>query len=129
MQPRWTSASFVTKGMTAKKAKGPRPKHVPQRTCITCRKVDAKRGLMRLVRDTDGRVSVDSSGKRPGRGAYLCAERGCWEHALKRTAIERALKIEQLHPEDRQVLIAYGAALPTGVEEDKVEPETDLARI
>jgi uncharacterized protein len=115
--------------MATKKAKGPRPKHVPQRTCIACRKVDSKRGLTRIVRGADGRVSVDTSGKRPGRGAYLCAERGCWETALKRTAIERALKIEQLDSEDRQQIQAYAAALPTGSEEDKVEPETTLARI
>lgn len=115
--------------MATTKAKGPRPKHVPQRTCIACRKVDTKRGLTRLVRGVDGRVAVDGTGKRPGRGAYLCAERGCWEHALKRTAIERALKIELLDPEDRQALIAYGAALPTGSEEDKVEPETNPERI
>lgn len=108
--------------MTAKKAKGPRPKHVPQRTCIACRKVDAKRGLRRLVRVEDNRVVVDPTGKRAGRGAYLCAERGCWEAALKRTAIERALKIPQLQADDRQMLIAYGASLPAGSEEDKVAP-------
>src|ERR671917_1310039 len=98
--------------MAAKKSKGPRPKHVPTRTCIACRKVDAKRGLQRLVRVDGDHVVVDPTGKRPGRGAYLCAERGCWEHALKRTAIERALKIAQLDSEDRQALAVHAAALP-----------------
>ena len=92
--------------------------------CIACRKVDAKRGLRRLVRVEGDRVAIDMSGKRAGRGAYLCAERGCWESALKRTAIERALKIAHLQPDDRQALIVYGASLPAGSEEDKVEPET-----
>ena len=109
--------------MAAKRPKGPRPKHVPRRMCIACRKVDAKRGLRRLVRIEGDRVTVDPSGKRAGRGAYVCAERGCWETALKRSAIERALKITQLQPEDRQALIGYGASLPAGSEEDKVEPE------
>jgi predicted RNA-binding protein YlxR (DUF448 family) len=108
--------------MGAKKQKGPRPKHVPQRTCIACRKVDAKRGLRRLVRIEGDRVAVDPSGKHAGRGAYLCLERGCWEVALKRTAIERALKIAQLTPEDRQALVAYAASLPLGSVEDKIEP-------
>ena len=115
--------------MPARKSSGPRPKHIPQRTCIACRKVDAKRGLCRLVRLEDGRVAVDASGKRAGRGAYLCAERGCWELALKRTTIERALKIEKLHPDDRAALVAYGAVLPVGVVEDKIEPETSPVQV
>ena len=109
--------------MATKRPKGPRPRHVPQRTCIACRKVDAKRGLRRLVRVEGERVAVDPTGKRAGRGAYLCAERGCWDAALKRSAIERALKIAQLQPEDRQMLLAYAAALPSGSVEDKVAPE------
>ena len=110
--------------MAAKQPKRPRPKHGPRRTGVACRKVDAKRGLQRLVRVEGQRVLVDPTGKRAGRGAYLCAERGCWEAALKRTVIERALKIDQLEPEDRQMLSAYAASLPVGPEEDKVEPES-----
>lgn len=109
--------------MTARKTKGPRPKHVPQRTCIACRKVDAKRGLQRLVRVDGDRVAIDVSGKQPGRGAYLCAERSCWEAALKRPAIERALKITSLQPEDRRALIDYCNALPVGSAGDKIDPE------
>jgi uncharacterized protein len=114
--------------MPGKQPGGQRPKHVPQRTCIACRKVDAKRGLRRLVRVESLRVVVDPSGKRPGRGAYLCAERSCWEAAFKRAAIERALKIPTLDPEDRQALAEYAAVLPTGTEEDKVEPRTSPVR-
>lgn len=105
----------------AKQHKGPRPRHVPQRTCIACRKVDAKRGLTRLVRLAEGRVAIDPTGKHAGRGAYVCAERGCWEAALKRKAVERALKIEQLHAADREALLAHATALPYGAENDKVE--------
>ena len=105
----------------AKQQKGPRPRHVPQRTCIACRKVDAKRGLTRLVRLPEAHVAIDLTGKRAGRGAYLCAERGCWETALKRKAIERALKIEQIDPADRQALATYSQSLPYGDEQDKVE--------
>lgn len=104
-----------------KQRQGARPKHVPQRTCIACRRVDAKRGLTRLVRQPDGHVAIDPTGKRPGRGAYVCAERGCWETALKRKAIERALKIESLASEDRDALAAHAATLPSGVDADKVE--------
>jgi len=86
------------------KAKGPRPKHVPQRTCIACRRTDAKRGLMRLVRDAEGHVALDPTGKRAGRGAYLCHNPACWEQALKRQGLARALRLDALPPEDRAVL-------------------------
>jgi uncharacterized protein len=104
----------------AKQQTGARPRHVPQRTCIACRKVDAKRGLVRLVRLPEGRVAVDATGKKAGRGAYLCAERGCWDVATKRKAIERALKIDHLDDADREALHAYAASLPVGSEDDKV---------
>jgi predicted RNA-binding protein YlxR (DUF448 family) len=99
-----------------------RPKHVPQRTCIACRKIDSKRGLTRLVRLPDGHVAIDPTGKRAGRGAYLCAERGCWEAALKRKAVERALKIETVDADDRRMLAEHAAALPYGVADDKDDP-------
>jgi predicted RNA-binding protein YlxR (DUF448 family) len=93
------------------KSKGPRPKHVPVRTCIACRRSDAKRGLVRVVRDAEGRISIDPTGKRAGRGAYLCHDPKCWEQALKRHALERALRVEALHPEDRAALEAFASTL------------------
>jgi predicted RNA-binding protein YlxR (DUF448 family) len=101
------------------KHKGPRPKHVPQRTCVACRKTESKRGLIRLVRSADGRVVIDPTGKQAGRGAYLCAERSCWEMAFKRKAMERALRIERLDPADVQTLTTYATALPSSAEEDE----------
>jgi hypothetical protein len=106
----------------AKQQKSPRQRHVPMRTCIACRKVDAKRGLTRLVRLPEGRVAIDTTGKQPGRGAYVCAERSCWETALKRKAIERALKIESLEPDDRHMLVDHTSRLPYGNDADKIEP-------
>lgn len=77
-----------------KRNKGPRPKHVPQRMCITCREKSAKRGLTRIVRTPDGRVAIDPTGKANGRGAYLCDDRRCWERALSSNALSRALNID-----------------------------------
>ena len=87
-----------------KNTSGPRPKHIPVRTCVACRRTDAKRGLFRLVRDAEGHVAVDPTGKRAGRGAYLCHDPACWEQALKRRGLERALRIETVRPEDRAAL-------------------------
>jgi predicted RNA-binding protein YlxR (DUF448 family) len=77
-----------------RKPKGPRPKHVPKRMCVACREHDAKRSYVRLVRTPEMRVEVDPTGKRNGRGAYLCRRRSCWQRALDSNALTRALKIE-----------------------------------
>jgi uncharacterized protein len=87
-----------------KKPTGQRPKHVPVRMCITCRRTDAKRDFFRLVRDATGHVAVDATGKRAGRGAYICRSAACWDQALKRRGLERALRIENVFPEDRAAL-------------------------
>ncbi|MFN8533957.1 MAG: YlxR family protein [Dehalococcoidia bacterium] len=90
---------------------GARPRHVPLRTCVACRQTSAKRALVRLVRDGSGAVSVDTTGKRPGRGAYLCPGRTCWEQALRRGALDQALKA-QLSPADRDQLRLHSASFP-----------------
>jgi hypothetical protein len=83
---------------------GQSTKHVPQRMCIACRHTDAKKALIRLVRTDDSHVEIDQTGKRRGRGAYLCHNPRCWETALKRRGLERALRLERLHPDDRATL-------------------------
>ena len=90
--------------------KGPRPKHVPQRTCVGCREVLAKRGLIRIVR-TDGGVQLDKTGKLAGRGAYLHDKRSCWEKAIQRGTLARNLKVE-LTEEDKANLIRWMDELP-----------------
>ncbi len=69
----------------------PQPRHVPQRMCVVCREVQGKRGLVRIVRTPDAGVQVDSTGKRAGRGAYLCHRAACWERALSSQVLARAL--------------------------------------
>src|SRR5215469_671186 len=76
----------------AKSKKPPKVRHVPQRTCVACRQVRPKRELIRVVRTPDGHVELDPTGKRSGRGAYLCARRSCWELALKKGRLEHELE-------------------------------------
>ena len=66
-------------------------RHIPQRTCVACRSERPKREMVRIVRAPDGAVSVDPTGKRSGRGAYLCLQPPCWQAALKRHALDKAL--------------------------------------
>ena len=68
-------------------------KHIPQRTCVACREVNEKKALIRVVKSPDG-VSIDLTGRKSGRGAYVHDTRECWEKALKRGALSRALKTE-----------------------------------
>lgn len=70
-----------------------KPRRVPVRTCIACRKAEGKRTLHRFVRTTAG-VEFDPGGKKAGRGAYLCAEIDCWQTALQRNLMGRALRCE-----------------------------------
>jgi predicted RNA-binding protein YlxR (DUF448 family) len=69
-----------------------KPKHIPVRTCVACRTADAKRGLLRVVRQPDGSVAYDPKGKMPGRGAYVCARPACIAMARKQKKLERSLK-------------------------------------
>jgi predicted RNA-binding protein YlxR (DUF448 family) len=93
-----------------KKRKGLKPRHIPQRTCIVTRQTGDKRGLVRIVRTPEGRVEVDPTGKRNGRGAYLTADRAIWEKALAGNVLARALKVE-IAPEDAAALRAYAETL------------------
>ncbi len=85
-----------------------RRQHVPQRTCVGCRQILAKRALIRIVRGPEG-VRVDPTGKAPGRGAYLHDRRSCWQAGLK-GPVARALRTE-LSPEVIQELLAYASNL------------------
>lgn len=89
-------------------------RHIPQRTCIACRQVKAKRQLVRLVRVADGSVVVDTSGRAAGRGAYLCHLGSCWQQGLKEGCLERALRTS-LSQESREKLSQYGETFSQGV--------------
>ncbi len=99
-----------------KRRKGLKPRHIPQRTCVVTRQTGDKRGLIRLVRTPDGRIEVDPTGKKNGRGAYLTADREIWERALKGNVLGRALKVE-INPEDMATLQAYAETLPVSNEQ------------
>lgn len=82
-------------------------KHIPQRTCIACQQRRDKKDLIRLVRTNDGNIEVDLSAKKPGRGAYLCRQKDCWEIGLKRNRLEHTLQTK-LSDDNHQALLQYG---------------------
>lgn len=67
-------------------------KHIPMRKCVGCGEMIGKKGAVRIVRDKDGNISIDPTGKKSGRGAYICADIKCLELARKGHRLERSLK-------------------------------------
>ncbi|MCD6291744.1 MAG: YlxR family protein [Anaerolineae bacterium] len=98
-----------------------RRRHIPQRTCIICRKVQDKRDLIRIVRTPEGEIVIDPTGKRSGRGAYLCRSQDCWQTLLstKGRRLEQALKV-RLNEETLEMLKAFAASLPPTDSEDNI---------
>ena len=92
-------------------------RHIPQRSCIVCRLKAAKDKLLRIVRLPDGSLNLDVSGRLSARGAYVCDSVKCWETAVERGAIERALKvrleagaIDKLRSEFRDIALQVGVS-------------------
>ena len=67
----------------------PKPKKIPQRQCVGCRTMRDKRDLLRIVKAPDGTISLDTTGKKSGRGAYVCHDPECLKKARKSRALER----------------------------------------
>ncbi|WP_018466954.1 YlxR family protein [Calidithermus timidus] len=73
-----------------------KPKHIPERMCVACRRRRPKRELLRIVLTAEGPV-IDPTGKKPGRGAYVCPDQAeCWaEKKLRRFAGAKAAALSQ----------------------------------
>ncbi|RAP76221.1 RNase P modulator RnpM [Paenibacillus montanisoli] len=69
-----------------------RPRKIPLRKCVACQQMMAKKELIRVVRTPDEAVLIDLTGKKAGRGAYLCGKVACFKLAKKSKALDRALK-------------------------------------
>lgn len=86
-------------------------KHVPIRTCVACRESKPKRELIRVVRVAPDRIEADPTGKKNGRGAYLCPAQECWHLAQRKRALHHALAVT-VTPDNWQALWEYAGGLP-----------------
>lgn len=68
-------------------------KKIPMRQCVGCREMKPKRELIRVIRTSEDEIFVDATGKKNGRGAYVCPNRECFDKAMKNKGLERSLKI------------------------------------
>ena len=64
----------------------------PERQCVGCQEHRPKRSMVRVVLTPTGEIVLDATGKRNGRGAYICPRRECFDQARKRKALDRGLK-------------------------------------
>ena len=67
-------------------------KKIPLRQCLGCREMKPKSELTRAVKAPDGKITLDSTGKTPGRGAYICRDTNCLKKVIKSNALARAFK-------------------------------------
>lgn len=92
---------------------------IPLRKCIACHEMMPKRELIRVVRAPDGPITIDLTGKKPGRGAYLCGKVQCFKLAKKSKAFDRALKQpveEEIYNRLEQDFVAVEAEFHAGKE-------------
>lgn len=66
---------------------------IPMRMCLGCNEMKPKKELMRVVKSPEGEISLDFTGKKNGRGAYICNSVECLRIAQKRKSLERSLKV------------------------------------
>lgn len=67
---------------------------IPMRQCIGCREMKSKKEMMRVLRTPEGEILLDTTGRKNGRGAYLCRSMECLNKAVKNQGIQRSLKTE-----------------------------------
>jgi len=67
-------------------------KKVPLRQCIGCREMKSKKEMIRVIKTPDDRIEIDATGKKNGRGAYICPDSECLKKAIKSRGLERSLK-------------------------------------
>ena len=68
-------------------------KKIPLRLCVGCREMKPKKDMIRVVKTPENEIILDTTGRKNGRGAYLCNDVECLKKAVKSSAIDRALKI------------------------------------
>ncbi len=106
------------------------PKKIPLRMCVACRTMRPKKELIRLVVNQNGDIALDPTGKKPGRGAYVCRKRHCLELAIRGRKLDKGLKTK-VSESIIAALAAELAALPADLETDEMveQAEDDQAEV
>lgn len=86
-------------------------KKIPQRQCNGCGEMKNKKELIRVIKTNEGEISIDATGKKNGRGAYICPSLDCFKKAVKNKGLERSLKAvvpEEIYKQLEEELINLG---------------------
>lgn len=67
-------------------------KKVPMRQCTGCREMRSKRDMIRVIKTAENEICIDATGRKNGRGAYICPNMDCLKQAMKNRGLERSLK-------------------------------------
>ena len=89
-----------------------KPRKIPMRMCVGCREMKEKRELIRIVRTPQGETLIDPTGKKSGRGAYVCRSPECLKRAIRQKQLERQLQVT-LTDEVNEALMAEMNRLAT----------------
>ena len=68
-------------------------KKIPLRQCVGCGEMKGKKEMMRVLKTAEGQICLDVTGKKNGRGAYVCKQRECLQKAAKNKGLERSFKM------------------------------------
>ncbi len=69
-------------------------KKIPMRQCIGCGEMKSKKELLRILKTAEDEITLDATGRKNGRGAYLCFSRDCLEKAIKKKGLERSFRMK-----------------------------------
>ena len=69
-------------------------KKIPLRQCIGCKEMKSKKEMIRILKTAEGNILIDATGRKNGRGAYLCSSRECLKKAIKSKGLDRSFKME-----------------------------------
>lgn len=69
-------------------------KKIPMRQCIGCGEMKSKKELLRILRTAEGEITLDATGRKNGRGAYLCFSKECLQKAVKTKGLERSFQMK-----------------------------------
>ena len=95
-------------------------KKVPMRMCVGCREMKPKRELLRVVRSPEGEISFDLTGRKSGRGAYVCRSQDCLQKAVRQHQLERAFSAP-VSDAVRDALMAQLPDLPAPEDNDAAD--------
>ena len=94
-----------------------KPRKIPMRMCVGCREMKEKRELIRIVRTPEGETLIDPTGKKSGRGAYVCRSPECLKRAIKQKQLERQLQVSLTNEVNEALMAEMNRLAAEGIPE------------